>query len=202
VIHLSPIPVRRGSRGRVLACASNGGLANFRPMKTPLIRRLTKTRARAAKLERSIATELASLPAAYGFDSHVAFIAALRAAGRGAGRGSKRARTLAAPKARKRAVITNSIRSRVKDLFKAGKSGSRIAKAVGISLPSVQNIKKAFGLVKARKRPAAKPKARRVPIKRAAVPMVQKKRVSPRKATGPEAKPASTTVVPPAAPAV
>jgi DNA-binding CsgD family transcriptional regulator len=36
----------------------------------------------------------------------------------------------------------------VKKLVKAGKSGSQIAKAVGISLPSVQNVKKALGLVK------------------------------------------------------
>jgi len=39
----------------------------------------------------------------------------------------------------------------VKKLAKAGKTGSAIAEELGISLPSVQNIKKALGLVKARK---------------------------------------------------
>jgi hypothetical protein len=39
---------------------------------------------------------------------------------------------------------------RVKELTEAGKTGPEIAAAVGISMPSVQNIKKAFGLVKAR----------------------------------------------------
>ena len=57
----------------------------------------------------------------------------------------------AASKTRKRAKITAAIRARVKKLLQAGKSGSKIAEAVGISLPSVQNIKKAAGLVKSRK---------------------------------------------------
>jgi DNA-binding CsgD family transcriptional regulator len=38
----------------------------------------------------------------------------------------------------------------VKKLVGAGKTGSEIAKSLGISLPSVQNIKKALGLVKSR----------------------------------------------------
>jgi DNA-binding CsgD family transcriptional regulator len=38
----------------------------------------------------------------------------------------------------------------VKKLVEGGKTGSQIAKALGISLPSVQNIKKSLGLVKAR----------------------------------------------------
>jgi transposase len=39
----------------------------------------------------------------------------------------------------------------VKKLVQDGKTGSEVAKLVGISLPSVQNIKKALGLVKERK---------------------------------------------------
>jgi DNA-binding CsgD family transcriptional regulator len=38
----------------------------------------------------------------------------------------------------------------VGDLVKAGKTNEEVAKTVGISAPSVQNIKKALGLVKAR----------------------------------------------------
>ncbi len=51
-------------------------------------------------------------------------------------------------KRRKRAVITDDTRDQVQKLVKAGKSGAEIARAVGISLPSVQNVKKALGLVK------------------------------------------------------
>lgn len=53
---------------------------------------------------------------------------------------------------RPRAVITDKTRAKVKELVKAGKTGGQIAKATGISLPSVQNIKKALGLVEARKK--------------------------------------------------
>ena len=50
-----------------------------------------------------------------------------------------------------RAVITDATREEVKKLVADGKTGAEISEAVGISLPSVQNIKKALGLVKARK---------------------------------------------------
>ena len=48
------------------------------------------------------------------------------------------------------AKITDQTRSEVKKLVEGGKTGAEIAKALKISLPSVQNIKKALGLVKAR----------------------------------------------------
>jgi hypothetical protein len=104
-------------------------------------------------------------------------------------------------KTRKRAVITDSVRAKVKALLKAGKSGSQVAKAVGISLPSVQNIKKAFGLVKAQKKAPPKTKRRRAPSKPAVAPKVQKKRAAPKKAPIPEAKAPPAAVPPPASPA-
>lgn len=52
---------------------------------------------------------------------------------------------------RKRAKITEETRAKVKELVAAGKTGSEIAKTLGISLPSVQNIKSAAGLVNKRK---------------------------------------------------
>ena len=167
-----------------------------------ITRRLAQARATAATLEQSFVRELASLPKAYGFDSLEAFIAALEACGRGKHRGAKRAKKPSKPKTRKRAVITDSVRAKVKALLKAGKSGSQIAKAVGISLPSVQNIKKAFGLVKSPKKTPPKAKRRRAPGKPAAAPKAPKKRVAPKKATIPEAKPAPATIVPPVIPAV
>jgi ParB/RepB/Spo0J family partition protein len=55
------------------------------------------------------------------------------------------------PKAKKtkggRAIITDETRAMVLKLHRNEKTGPEIAKAVGISLPSVQNIKKQLGLV-------------------------------------------------------
>ncbi len=105
------------------------------------IKALAISKAKVAELEKSIATELnrelAALPGKYGFDNLPAFFSAVRSACRG--------------KRRKRAVITSETKAKVKSLVEAGKTGSEIATAVGISLPSVQNIKKALGLVKTRK---------------------------------------------------
>ena len=116
------------------------------------IKELAAARAKVAALEQSIAKELqqklAKLPSEYGFDNVSDFIAALKEAtgGRGAkgskgGRGGKRA---------KRAKITPELKEKVKEAVKAGKTGAAIASEFGISLPSVQNIKKEFGLVKKR----------------------------------------------------
>ncbi len=123
-------------------------------MVTEKIKTLAKTKAKVAELEKSIATELnrelAALPAKYGFDSLNEFFAAVRAAGRGRARGGAKP-VAASSKRRKRAVITPETRAKVKAMVEGGKTGAEIAKTVGISLPSVQNIKKALGLVKPRK---------------------------------------------------
>ncbi len=122
-------------------------------------------------------SELAALPAQYGFASAADFAAAVtKAAGKPRGRKPGNATAAVKPavavvvepaaavagkhvaaakpkapakkKRRKRAVITDATKAEVKKLVEAGKSGGEIAKAVGISLPSVQNVKKALGLVK------------------------------------------------------
>ncbi len=119
-------------------------------MLTAKIRRLETTRAKIAQLERSIAdemrSELAALPGRYGFDSVAAFVKALRAA---AGRG-RTVKSAPVEGKRRRAVITDATRASVKRLVGEGKNGGQIARALKISLPSVQNIKKALGLVKKR----------------------------------------------------
>jgi hypothetical protein len=171
-------------------------------MINPIIRRLAQARATVAKLEQSFVNELASLPGAYGFDSLKAFIAAVEASGRGKRSGVNRSKKPSKPKKRKRAVITDSVRAKVKALVKAGKSGSQIAKALGISQPSVQNIKKALGLVKKPKKAPPKAKRSRTPRNPATKPKTHKKRVAPKKATVPEPKLAATIVEPPAAPTV
>jgi hypothetical protein len=122
-------------------------------MVTDKIKQLEAAKARLAQLEKSVAAglqkELAGLPAAYGFDSVRAFFRAVTAAA--GGRGGRKAGAAKGAKRRKRSVITDATRAQVKKLTEAGKTGAQIAKEVGISLPSVQNIKKALGLVKARK---------------------------------------------------
>jgi len=117
------------------------------------IQELNALQAKAAKLQAAIETErtaeLAALPGKYGYDSVKAFIKALKSA---AGGGRRRRGAKKAPAGRrKRAKITPELKAQVKAAVEAGKTGAAISKELGISLPSVQNIKKEFGLVKARK---------------------------------------------------
>jgi hypothetical protein len=161
------------------------------------IKQLNAVRAKLAHLEKTVETELrqelAVLHEQFGFSDLKSFFKAVRAAAGGGieGRSRKPGRpkkTAAVPKTRKRAKITAAIRSRVKKLVQAGKSGSKIAKAVGISLPSVQNIKKAAGLVKSRK-----PEPRKATAKKARV----KKTVAKRRAAN--SAPVQAATVPAAA---
>ena len=135
-------------------------------MVTDKIKELEAARAKLANLEQSIASELnkelAGLPSKYGFSSAADFVkAVLGASGGGKQRGPKPAKPAKVlkplsgrggpgKKRRFRAVITDETRAQVKKLVNDGKTGGEIAKALNISLPSVQNIKKALGLVKKR----------------------------------------------------
>lgn len=126
-------------------------------MITDKIKELEATKAKIVSLEKSIATqlqdELSALPAQYGFETVQAFIKAVKAAAGGRRKKSKgkAAAKVGGEKKRTRATITDETRAELKKLAEEGKSGPEIAAALGISLPSVQNIKKALGLVKARK---------------------------------------------------
>jgi hypothetical protein len=131
-------------------------------MITDKIKELAALKQRAAALEAAVAGErqraLAALPQQYGFDSAQAFADAVLGAGgvrRGGGRRGRPPGSGAGgpgKKRRQRAVITDETRAQVKKLTQAGKTGAEIAKTVGISLPSVQNVKKALGLVHSRKK--------------------------------------------------
>ena len=132
-------------------------------MLTEKIKELEAAKAKVEELEQKIVTEraaeLAGLPASFGFESVAAFVKAVRAAAGGkpvkrrkvrkAAKKTKKKQTKK-KKTRTRAKITDETRAEVKKLVEAKKTGAEIAKALGISLPSVQNIKKALGLVKAR----------------------------------------------------
>ena len=125
-------------------------------MVTDKIKELQALQAKAAQLQKDIDAErtrdLAAMPAKYGYASLPEFIEALKAAANAAkprGRKPKAAKAAPAGK-RTRAKITDQLKADVKAAVEAGETGAAIAERFGISVPSVQNIKKEFGLVKTR----------------------------------------------------
>ncbi|MCB1103401.1 MAG: helix-turn-helix domain-containing protein [Opitutaceae bacterium] len=118
-------------------------------MTSQKVKALEAARAKIAQLEEAVekerAKELASLPAKFGFSSATEFIAAVKAAAGGRS-GSK----TKSGKRRQRAVIDDKVKATVKKLTEEGKTGAEIAEAAGISVPSVQNIKKELGLVRSK----------------------------------------------------
>lgn len=121
-------------------------------MKSSIERQLAAARAKVLELEKAHNDErfkiLANLPASYGFDNVDDFIQALRSTNPSRQKASAKS---AAPKTSsrgRRAKITDETKQEVKKSVQAGKTGAAIAKELGISLPSVQNIKRELGLVR------------------------------------------------------
>lgn len=108
-------------------------------MLTDQLKELQAAKAHVVELEQKVAAErkqaLAALPAQYGFADMASFILALRETA-----------------GRKRARITDAQRSEVKRLLAVGQTGAEISATTGLSLPSIQAIKKSLGLVKAREK--------------------------------------------------
>jgi len=127
------------------ACLCRRDGYNYR-MVTSKLRALHKYEQKVDSLRREIdqvRRQLRALPGEHGFGSMAAFIKELRKAEKAGGsRGTGR---------RKRAKITPETKQKVKSLVGANKTGRQIAAQLGISLPSVQNIKRELGLVKKRK---------------------------------------------------
>lgn len=121
-------------------------------MVTDKIKQLADYQGKVAELQKEIERErsraLAHLHEKYGFESARELIKAIRAAAGPGGRGGGRK----AGRHRKHARITPEMKAKIKGALQAGKTGAQIAQEFGVSLPSVYNIKKAFGLVKARKK--------------------------------------------------
>ena len=130
-------------------------------MVTDKIKELAELKEKAAKLEAKVIVErraeLAALPAAYGYDNLKAFIKALKeSAGKRRGRKpGKLGKPGRPPGKRKRARVTPEIREKVKAAVQAGEKGAAIARKFSLSVQTVQNIKKAFGLIKSRSAAAA-----------------------------------------------
>lgn len=123
------------------------GIINILYMNPNDLKKLEEYQKEIARLQAGIAKmnrKLLALPGRFGFKSMDDFIGALRSAQASGGTVVARAR-------RRRAVITDEVKAKVKSLLGQDKTGAEVAKAVGISLPSVQNIKKELGLVKKRK---------------------------------------------------
>ena len=102
---------------------------------------------------------LATLPAELGYESVEDLIAAIRQGGKPAAKPAKKEPSAKAAKKkgrRRRATITEAMRDQAESLLKGGKTAAFVASEVGISIPSVQNIKKAAGLV-GKKAGAVKP---------------------------------------------
>jgi hypothetical protein len=124
-------------------------------MVTDVIKELEAAKAKVLELESTLAKErrqqLASLPKQFGFENLEDFIRAVREASGSARRGRPAKAAVRGQKRGKRARITPELKEKVKAAVQAGKTGAAIAKEFGISVPSVQNIKKEFGLVRSRK---------------------------------------------------
>lgn len=123
-------------------------------MVTNKLQKLRKVQKQMAALEKELAQfnrKLLALPGKNGFKSMDAFIDALRSARAGGAATSSAPRAATRSGGRKpRAKITPEMKQKLKSLVNDGKTGAQIAKQLGISLPSVQNIKKELGLVKKR----------------------------------------------------
>ncbi len=120
-------------------------------MVTEKIKQLNEYQGKIEELKNSIEQErkeaLAHLHTEYGFATTSELIKALRAA---TGAGVRRAR--AGVSHRKHARISPELKEKIKAALQGGKTGVQVAEEFGVSLPSVHNIKKEFGLVKARKK--------------------------------------------------
>ena len=134
-------------------------------------KRLAEYQAKVAALQEQVeqdrAKALAHLHEEYGFASPAELIKAIRAAAR------KRRGRPAGKKVghRKHARITPDLKAKIKSALKAGKTGGAVAAQFGVSVPSVYLIKKAFGLVKSRKAPKAKNRAKVKKAPKAAKPV-------------------------------
>jgi hypothetical protein len=122
------------------------------------LKELANQKAKVAALEKEVEKErqskLKNLHADFGYDTPDALIAALRAVHgrRGPGRKPAAAKKAAPARRRKRSRITPAARAKIEAALKLGQTGSAVAREFGVSVATVQNIKKSLGLTKATRR--------------------------------------------------
>jgi hypothetical protein len=121
-------------------------------MLTNKLQEIEQYKTKIAELEKELVNErkqkLASLHSDLGYGSRAELIAALQGLESKPRRGKGSAGAAKKPRG-KRARITPEMRDQIKQALLAGKKGSDVAREFKISVPTVQNIKKEIGLVKA-----------------------------------------------------
>lgn len=131
------------------------------------LKQIAETKAKLESLEKKAAAEttqkLSNLHKDLGYGSRAELIAALQSLGGAKAKRARKAKSGTAkkavkaakgPKAKKRAKrarITDELKQQVIAAVNAGEKGTVVAKKFGISVPSLQNIKKEAGLTKPRK---------------------------------------------------
>jgi hypothetical protein len=120
------------------------------------LQQLAAYKAKVEKLEKAVNAERAAvlrrIHVDAGFASRDELIDALRGLGGGGKRGPKPGKVAAKSGGRKkRAKITSELRDQIIAAVKGGGTGNAVAKKYGVSLPTVQNIKRDAGLTKKRK---------------------------------------------------
>lgn len=137
-------------------------------MLTSKLQELAQFQAKIAEIEQAIlaerAAQLQRLHTDLGYATRADLIQALRdlgTSGRGGRTGRRGRKAKAAPAAaaskgrrkgrRKRAKITPELRNQIEAAARAGGKGADIAKKFGVSLPTVQNIKRAAGLTRGKR---------------------------------------------------
>jgi transposase-like protein len=137
------------------------------------IKLLGQLKAQAARLEAGLAAQrraaLAALPGQYGYPNLAAFIRALKQAAGARPRAKTMGKPAPAP-VRSHPRISPEIKAAVKAAFEAGGTGQAVAREFGISFSSAQNLKKAFGLTRARSRATVQPVTLAPPPPAAAIP--------------------------------
>jgi DNA invertase Pin-like site-specific DNA recombinase len=122
------------------------------------MQQLAAYKAKVERLEKTINDErvalLRRLHTDTGFASREELIAALRGIGGGGRRGPKPggSTTKGGRKRKKRAKITPELRDQIIAAVKAGGTGNAVASKFGVSLPTVQNIKRDAGLTSKRRK--------------------------------------------------
>jgi hypothetical protein len=117
---------------------------------------LIQYKSKVAELEKEFLSERAAqlqrLHTDMGYATRKELIKALRAvADAPVKRGAKKKAAAPAKKAKRtRAKVTDELRAQIVEAVKGGATAAKAAKQFGVSVPTVQNIKKAAGMVKAR----------------------------------------------------